>query len=297
MLGVIAEVAASAAAEEGGSSDLGSTLMHKVVDANYIELYTLKVPLPRFEPLHIGPLVVDLSITKHTFFLLLAGLLSILLFAGVARGFRQRYSDRAPRGFAGAAEAFVVYVRNEIVRRNIGHDADGYTPFILTMFSLVLFMNMLGLIPYGSTATGNINVTAALALISFAAVEISGMRALGFKGYLGTIFYAPHGMGPVGTALMMVIMTPVEFLGKLTKPFALAIRLFANMTAGGVLLYSLLGLILVFADLTLGRWGIAGASVTMATAIYLLKIFVGFLQAYLFAMLTAVFIGLIRHAH
>ncbi len=289
--------ALSEAAEGGSSPDLGGTLVHKVVDASYIEIGTWQIPLPHWDPIQLGALSIDLSPTKHSVFLVLAGLLSILLFTSVGRSHARKFSDRAPSGFANAVEAMVLYFRNEVVRRNIGHDADGYTPFILSVFTLILFMNLLGLIPFGSTATGNISVTAALALVSFVTIEGSGMRALGFKGYMGTIFYAPHGMGPVGRALMMVIMTPVEFLGKLTKPFALAIRLFANMTAGGILVYSLIGLIMVFADLTLGRWGVAGASVTMASAIMLLKIFVAFLQAFIFAMLTAVFIGLMRHAH
>lgn len=289
--------AMSDAAQSGSTPDLGGTLVHKVVDAPYIEIGTWKLNLPHWDPVQLGALSIDLSPTKHSVFLVLAGLLSVLLFTAVGRSHGRKYADRAPHGFANAVEAMVLYFRNEVVRRTIGHDADGYTPFILTVFTLILFMNLLGLIPFGSTATGNISVTAGLALVAFVAIEVSGMRALGFKGYMGTIFYAPHGMPPVGRAMMMVIMTPVEFLGKLTKPFALAIRLFANMTAGGILVYSLIGLIMVFADLTLGRWGVAGASVTMASAIMLLKIFVAFLQAFIFAMLTAVFIGLMRHAH
>jgi F-type H+-transporting ATPase subunit a len=222
-------------AEGGSTPDLGGTLVHKVVDAPYIEIGTWTIDLPHWDPIRLGSLSLDLSPTKHAVFLVLAGLLSILVFSSVGRTFRQKYSDRAPSGLANAVEAMVLYFRNDVVRRNIGHDADGYTPFILSVFVLILFMNLLGLVPFGSTATGNISVTAALALVAFVIIEGSGMRALGFKGYMGTIFYAPHGMGPVGRALMMVIMTPVEFLGKLTKPFALAIRLFANMTAGGIL--------------------------------------------------------------
>jgi F-type H+-transporting ATPase subunit a len=135
-------------------------------------------------------------------------------------------------------------------------------------------------------------VTAALALMTFVVVEITGIRALGASGYAKTIFYAPPGMPIWGQAIMLIIMTPVEFLGKLTKPFALAIRLFANMTAGHTLVLSLLGLIFMF-----GSFAVAGASVAMSTAVMILEVFVAFLQAYIFAMLTSVFIGLIRHAH
>ena len=124
------------------------------------------------------------------------------------------------------------------------------------------------------------------------------MRALGFQGYMKTIFYAPPGLNPVGTAIMLVILTPVEFLGKLTKPFALMIRLFANMLAGHTLVLSLLGMIFMFASGgAVIAGGVAAASVTMVIGIMLLEVFVAFLQAYIFAMLTAVFIGLIRHAH
>lgn len=289
--------ALTSAADDASSPDLGGTLVGKVVDADYIQIWTWKIPLPHWDPIQVGPLLIDFSPTKHVVFLLLAGLLSILTFGVVGRAMASRPVNRAPSGFAAAVEAVVLYFRDEVVRRAIGRDGDRYTPFILTIFALVVLMNLLGLVPFGATATGNISVTAALATVAFVAIEGSGMKALGFKGYMGTIFYAPPGMGPVGKALMLIVMTPVEFLGKLTKPFALAIRLFANMTAGGILVYSLIGLIMVFADLTLGRWGVAGASVTMASAIMLLKIFVALLQAYIFAMLTAVFIGLIRHAH
>jgi F-type H+-transporting ATPase subunit a len=124
------------------------------------------------------------------------------------------------------------------------------------------------------------------------------MRTLGFKGYMGTIFYAPHGLNPIGKAIMLVILTPVEFLGKLTKPFALMIRLFANMMAGHTLVLSLLGMIFMFATAGAVVAGfVSVASIGMVTAIMLLEIFVAFLQAYIFAMLTSVFIGLIRHAH
>jgi F-type H+-transporting ATPase subunit a len=287
--------AAALAPEAGAEPDLGGTLMGKVLDADYVDVFGKKVYLPHFEPVQLGSFSIDFSPTKHAVFVTLAGLLAIVLLTLASRSFRNRSAERSSSGFANALEAFVVYFRDEVVRRTIGHGSDGFTPFILSVFFMILFMNLLGLMPYGATATGNLSVTAALAVVSFLAIEISGMRALGFKGYMGTIFYAPPGMGPVGRGLMMLIMTPVEFLGKLTKPFALAIRLFANMTAGGILLYSLVGIIMVFGHLTLGRWGIAGASVTMASAIMLLKIFVAFLQAYIFAMLTAVFIGLIRH--
>jgi F-type H+-transporting ATPase subunit a len=282
----------------GGGPDVGGMLMHHLADSRELELPFLgAVELPHWEPIHLGALTIDLSPTKHVVFMLLAAIIVCVVFLTMARAVRKKYRDRAPSGMANALEAIIIYFRDEIVRRNIGHGADGYTPFILTLFFFILTMNLLGLVPWGATATGNIMVTGALALVSLIAIEVSGFVALGPAGYAKTIFYAPKGLGTAGTAIMLVIMTPVELVGKLAKPFALMIRLFANMTAGHTVILSLVGLIFVFGNLTLGRWGVAVGSVGMSVAMMLLEIFVAFLQAYIFAMLTSVFIGLIRHAH
>jgi F-type H+-transporting ATPase subunit a len=131
--------------------------------------------------------------------------------------------------------------------------------------------------------------------MTFIVVEVAGMRALGAKGYAKTIFYAPEGMSLAMKIPMLLIMSPVEFLGKLTKPFALAIRLYANMTAGHAVVLALTGLLVVAANAN--ALIVAPAPLIMAVAIMILEIFVAFLQAYIFAMLSAVFIGLIRHAH
>jgi F-type H+-transporting ATPase subunit a len=272
-------------------------LMHHLADAQEIELPWGVWHLPEWEPLHLGGLTIDLSPTKHVVFMVLAAIIVCAVFLTMARAVRGKYAGRSPSGMANALEAIIIYFRDEIVRRNIGHGADGYTPFILTLFFFILTMNLLGLLPWGATATGNIMVTGALAIVSLVAIEVSGFMALGPAGYAKTIFYAPKGMGTVGTAIMLVIMTPVELVGKIAKPFALMIRLFANMTAGHTVILSLVGLIFVFGHLTLGRWGVAVGSVGMSVAMMLLEIFVAFLQAYIFAMLTSVFIGLIRHAH
>ena len=285
-----------------GAPDLQGMLTHHLLDGPYLEAVTpwfdIHVNLPHFDPIHLGPLTIDMSITKHVFFLLLAGFLCLAVFLPVARTVTRRGRDKAPSGFANAVEAMVVYFRDEIVRRNIHHGGDAYAPYILTLFFFILFMNLLGLVPFGATATGNFMVTGALALVTFIVTEIAGMRALGPAGYMRTIFFAPPGMGPVGTTLMLIILTPVEFLGKLTKPFALMIRLFANMLAGHTLVLSLLGMIFMFASVgAVVAAGVTVASIAMVSAIMVLELFVAFLQAYIFAMLTAVFIGMIQHAH
>jgi F-type H+-transporting ATPase subunit a len=288
----------------GGESapDLQGMLMHHLLDGNEIEFMILGkgfvIHLDRFQidPIHLGPLTIDLSPTKHIVFMFMAAVLCLLVFIPIGRAMRAKYTERAPTGLANAVEAMVVYFRDEVVRRNIGHGADAYTGYILTLFFFILFMNLLGLVPFGATPTGNFMVTGALALVTFVVTEIAGMRALGAQGYMGTIFYAPKGLNPVGTAIMLVILTPVEFLGKLTKPFALMIRLFANMMAGHTLVLSLLGMIFMFASGgAIVAGGVTVASLGMVSGIMILEVFVAFLQAYIFAMLTAVFIGLIRH--
>jgi len=294
-----AEGAHAAAGES--TPDLQGMLMHHLSDGSEIEFEVLgrgwTVHLPQWEPIHIGGFALDLSPTKHVVFMVLAAVVLLAVFLPMARAMQRQYKDRAPTGFFNAMEAMILFFRDEVVRRNIGHGADAYTPYILSLFFFILTMNAFGLVPFGATPTGNLSVTGALALITFFVVEISGMRTLGFKGYMRTIFYVPPGLHPVGQAILLVILTPVEFLGKLTKPFALMIRLFANMTAGHTLVLSLLGMIFMFANLALGKWAVAGASVGMVLGVMVLEIFVAFLQAYIFAMLTAVFIGLIRHAH
>ncbi|MGD8321796.1 MAG: F0F1 ATP synthase subunit A [Gemmatimonadota bacterium] len=292
------------ATQEAGARetpDLQGMLIHHLADGKEVDFrvfgHGFTLHMPEWAPIHIGGLTLDLSPTKHVFWVVVAAILLLVLFIPIARAARARYTDNAPKGMANAMEALILFFRDEVVRRNIGHGADAYTPYILSLFFFILFMNLMGLVPFGASPTGNLSVTGALAVVSFFVVEISGMRKLGFAGYMKTIFYAPPGMGKVGQAIMLVILTPVEFLGKLTKPFALMIRLFANMTAGHTLVLSLLGMIFMFAYLTLGKFAIAGASLGMVWAFMLLEVFVAFLQAYIFAMLTAVFIGLIRHAH
>ncbi|HEU5186408.1 MAG TPA: F0F1 ATP synthase subunit A [Gemmatimonadaceae bacterium] len=245
--------------------------------------------LPRWEPIHLGGLTLDLSPTKHVIMLWIAAILTFvtLFFAGRG-GRRYQEAGRAPKGFPNAIEAVSLYMRNEVIMPNVGHHGERYVPFILTLFYFILFANILGLIPYGSTATGNISVTATLAILSFLMVEWAGMRTLG-RGYINTIVYWPHDMPLAMKLPMTLIMTPVEIIGKFTKPFALAIRLFANMTAGHVVVLALVGLIFTF-----GSWWVAGGPFLMALAIMLLELFVAFLQAFIFSVLTSVFIGQIR---
>jgi F-type H+-transporting ATPase subunit a len=267
---------------------------HHIGNAHEVEIPFVGVlELPRWEPLHLGGLVVDLSPTKHLVFMVLAAVLVGLVFTLAARSIGAAQARGRPaKGFAGVVEATALYIRQEVILPNVGHHGEGFVPYLLTLFFFILTMNLLGLLPWGATATGNIAVTAALALVAFVVIEVAGMRALGAKGYLSTIFYLPPGLPGWMKPIMLVIMTPVEIIGKLSKPFALAVRLFANMTAGHVLVLALIGLTFLFQSYAVG----VGASV-MATAIMLLELFVAFLQAFVFTLLTSVFIGLMRAEH
>jgi F-type H+-transporting ATPase subunit a len=247
---------------------------------------------------HGQPRYLDISPTKHLVYMLLAAALVALVFILSARAVAGAQArGRPPKGFSGAIEALALWVRQEVVLPNVGHHGEGYAPYLLTVFFFVLAMNLLGLLPWGATATSNISVTAALAIMAFVVIELTGMRALGLKGYMKTIFYLPPGLpgGPGGAVLkvlLLVVMTPIEIIGKLAKPFALAVRLFANMTSGHVLVLALLGLTFLFKSYAVG----IGAAL-LATGVMMLEVFVAFLQAFVFTLLTAVFIGLMRAEH
>jgi F-type H+-transporting ATPase subunit a len=247
---------------------------------------------------HGQPRYLDLSPTRHMVYMLLAAaIVTLLMIISARANARAQANGRPPKGFSGAMEAMVLWIRQEVVLPNVGHHGEGYAPFLITIFFFILAMNLLGLLPWGATATSNISVTAALALMAFLVIEITGMRTLGFKGYMKTIFYLPPGLpggagGAILKVLLLVVMTPIEIIGKLAKPFALAVRLFANMTSGHVLVLALLGLTFLFGSYLVG----IGASI-LATAVMLLEVFVAFLQAFVFTLLTAVFIGLMRAEH
>ena len=266
-----------------------------ITDSHHLEYpcfepgFACHVELPHWAPIHIGPLTLDISPTKHVVMLFIAATLCLITLLLAARAHkRQHATGTHSKGFANGIEALVLYIRQEVVLPNVGHHGERYAPFILSLFFFILFANLLGLIPYGSTATGNIAVTGTLAIITFVMVEVAGMRALG-KGYIKTIIYWPSDQPFIMKALLTPLMTPLELAGKFTKPIALAIRLFANMTAGHIVVLALIGLIFTF-----GSYAIAPLPLLMALAIMVLEVFIAFLQAYVFALLSSVFIGLIR---
>jgi F-type H+-transporting ATPase subunit a len=233
--------------------------------------------------LHVGSATIDMTPTKH---LVMMWLASIVLLVAFASSIRKK--GLVPHGLYNFLETLVQFVRNEIAIPNIGKaDADRFVPYLCTAFFFILFVNLFGLIPWAATATGNIAVTMALALFTFVITQYVAIKAQGVGGFL------KHLTGGVAVWLWP-IMVPVEILGLFTKPFALTIRLFANMLAGHIVILSLLGLIFA-----LGTPLVAIGSVPMALAIFGLELFVAFVQAYIFTMLSSLFIGagLVHHGH
>ncbi len=269
-----------------------------ITDSRHLEIpwpnshLAKEIELPQWAPVHIGPVTLDLSPTKHVVFMLMAAtVVALLLITAGNASQKQHATEGRSRGFAGAIEAMALYLRNEVVLPNVGHHGEGFVPFALTLFFFILVCNLFGMLPWGATATGNVSVTATLAVVTAIVVEVAGIRANGL-GYLNTIFYWNKDLPIVMRVLMFFVMTPVEIVGKLSKPFALTIRLFANMTAGHIVLLAIMGLIFSFKS-----WLITPVPVLMATAISMLELFVAFLQAFIFTLLASVFIGQIREAH
>ncbi|HMI49539.1 MAG TPA: F0F1 ATP synthase subunit A [Gemmatimonadaceae bacterium] len=251
--------------------------------------FVCEYELPRWDPIHIGRFALDISPTRLVVMLWIAALLCIITTMIALRAHNRRTREgRAPAGFGAGLEALVLYLRNEVVIPNVGPHGNGYVPFLLTLFFFILFANLLGLVPYGATATGNIAVTGTLAIITFIVIEVAGMKAQGRK-YINTIVFWPDEMSLPMKIFISPILTPIELIGKFTKPFALAVRLFANMVSGHVVLLALISLIFTF-----GSWILVPAPVLIAVSISVLELFVAFLQAFIFTLLSSVFIGLIR---
>jgi F-type H+-transporting ATPase subunit a len=274
----------------GQAPDIGAMIFHHTADSRVVEFpFGLEWHLPTGWRL----LGIDVSPTKHVVFMILAACLVFLTIRVAGRQIQRRHATgKGPSGFGAAVEAMVLFIRNDVAIANIGHGGAKFAPYILTLFFFILYCNLLGLFPWGATATGNLVVTGTLALTAFVTIEVSGFIALGPKGYLRTIVFVPPGMTGVFAVVITAIMTPIEIIGKFVKPFALMLRLFANMTAGHFVILALLGLVFIF-----GSWPVAAGSVVFVVFMMLLELLVAVLQAYIFALLTSVFIGMMQHAH
>jgi len=289
-LSLASEPAHGAAAAEGGhgSATLPEVMMHHVANGEVLELpgfcggfqWNCEVNLRELTgggwAFSLAGVKVDMTPSKHVVMMWLSALLLCL---GLLAAARRR--SLVPRGLYNFFEVLVLFVR-DIAVQNIGKkDAERYVPYLATSFLFILAMNLIGLVPFMATPTANLSVTAGLALFTFVITQAAAIRAQGVGGYLKHL----TGGVPPSLAWLWPIMIPVEFMGLFTKPFALTVRLFANMVAGHFVILSLLGLIFTISIL------VAPASVALALAIFLLELFVAFVQAYIFTMLSALFIG------
>jgi len=227
--------------------------------------------------------IFDLSLTRNVVQMLLALVIFVWIMLRIAKRYKSGVGvTSAPKGSQSLLEPVIIFVRDEVAKPNLGHKSDKYLPYLLTVFFFILVNNIFGLIPGSANVTGNIAFTVVLGLISFVVILASSN-----KHYWGHIFNPPG--VPFGVKLILV---PVEFLSVFIKPFALIIRLFANMVAGHIIIICLISLIFIFGQLNqYAGWGSTPLAVGFTVFIYFIEVLVAFIQAFIFAMLTAVFIG------
>jgi F-type H+-transporting ATPase subunit a len=254
-----------AAAAEGGHEDPATVIMHHAEDQPFLGFRS-----------------------KHLAFFFLAAFLVILGAQLAVRSYRE---GGVPHGVGAAVEVVVLFVRDQIAEPSIGHgDGRKFTPLLCSFFSFILVAALLGLMPFAATSTGNIAVTMALALVSFVAQQYGGISRYGLVGHFRNLV-------PPGIPMWLVpVMVPVEIISMFTKPFALMIRLFANMLAGHMVITTLLLLIALMAQIHwLGGVAMAPVSILLTLFIMFLEILVAFIQAYIFTLLSAIFIGIYAH--
>jgi len=244
---------------------------HRVVEYNGYKLDHNHIYLAE-----TGKAVLDLSITKNVAMLFITAALLLVVMLAVARGYKKN-AGSAPRGIQAFIEPVVVFVRDEIVKPNIGPRYEVYLPYLLTLFFFILFGNVLGLLPGAGNLTGNIAVTLTLAALTFIITNFSGNRA-----YWGHIFWTP------GVPLLLrLVILPVEIIGIFTKPFSLTVRLFVAITAGHIVLLSLICLAFIFQSISVGL-----VSSIIVLFINLIELLVAGIQAYVFTLFSALYIGM-----
>ena len=225
--------------------------------------------------------VLDLSITKNVAMLFITAALMLVVFLSVAKGYK-RNAGNAPSGIQSFFEPIIVFIKDEVIKPNIGHGYEKYTPYLLTLFFFILFGNMLGLLPGAANLTGNIAVTLVLAVFTFLITNFSGNRH-----YWNHIFNTPGVPLP-----LKIIIVPVEIIGIFTKPISLMIRLFVAITAGHIVMLSLIGLVFIFQSYFVGI-----GSTLIVLFINLIELLVAAIQAYVFTMFSALYIGLATEDH
>jgi len=234
---------------------------------------------------------IDISITKNAFSLILSSILLVVLVLCTARWYKRHDAMKeAPRGFAGLMEMLITMVVNDIIKEGVGKDYEKYAPYLLTAFFFIFLNNLLGIVPFfpgGANLTGNIAVTLFLAVCTFLAVNLFGN-----KHYYKDIFWPEV---PAWLKVPLPLMPLIEIIGMFTKPFSLMVRLFANILAGHIMLLGVVAVIFLTAELGPALNG----SMTVIAVIFgvfmdILELLVAFIQAYVFTMLSSVFIGLSR---
>lgn len=232
------------------------------------------------EEIH-GKSVLDFSFTKNAAAIMISAILLIVIFNSVLSGYKKR-PNQSPKGIQSLMEVLIIFIRDEVAKPSLGKKTDKFLPYLLTLFFFIWFNNVLGLFPGAANASGNIAFTFILALFTYLITTFSGN-----KDYWKHIFATPG--VPKG---LLVVMIPVEILGTLTKPFALMMRLFANITAGHIVILSFVSLTFIFKNAFIGLT--AGLIII---PMMFLELFVAILQAYIFTQLTALFIGMAVEEH
>jgi len=243
-----------------------SFVMHHVANGHHWgPLPGVNIPLPSFLPIHALMLIIG-AVILHQLFVV-----------------RYNHKAKVPTGMTNALESFVVYMRDEISIQFLGEeDGRKMAPLFITFFFFILTLNLMGLIPLFATATSNVNVTASLALITLAFMIFGTIYKNGVLGFFQA-FIPPGIPWP-----LLLIIVPLEFIGMFIKVLALTIRLFANMLGGHIAIFALLGLVVTY--------GLGGLPfMVLALGVYLLEVLVSVLQAYIFTLLSAVFIGMMYH--
>ena len=226
--------------------------------------------------LESGAKVYDLSITKNVAALFMNAIVMLVIFIAVARGFKKNEGN-APKGIQSIFEPIIIYIRDEVIKPNIGHGYEKYVPYLLSLFFFIWFGNLFGLMPGAANLTGNIAVTAVLAIFTFVITNVSGNA-----NYWKHIFWTPGVPLP-----LRIIILPVELIGVFTKPISLLIRLFVAISAGHIVILSLIGMAFIFQS-----WAVGIGSSIILVFINLIEILVATIQAYVFTIFTSVYIGM-----
>ncbi len=309
------------AADANNDQESGIDILGKVTNHDYFELPWTKVYLPRiflsegewffykstnnaiesgeFEDSEAGlvrtngaEITLDMSISSHLIYVWMGLILTFIVTYIAGKRYKSGVGRTTePRGVLhNLFEVLFVFIRDDIAKEFIPNNKyEKFVPYLFTIFMAITFMNLFGLLPWGAAATANITVTATLALITFVLTQINGS-----KDHWRHVFVYPG-----VPAWTRIILTPVEILGLFTKPFALALRLFANMLSGKIMIVAILGLIFIFTDLFGAYIGVGSGVfwVLLTTALYFLKVLVALIQAYVFTLLSAVFIGMAAEDH